>query len=49
MPGQPHVVTKAERSAAWEGRGTHKAAGGNGVDLPCEDGVAEGTGAWESE
>ena len=30
------------------GRGTHTAAGGNGVDLPCEDGMAEGTGAWES-
>lgn len=30
------------------GRGTHTAAGGNGVGLPCEDGVAEGTDAWES-
>lgn len=23
MPGQPHVVTKTEQSAAWEGVGAH--------------------------
>lgn len=45
MPGQLHVVTKREAVCCpGRGQGTHTAAGGNGVDLPCECGVVEGTG-----
>lgn len=48
MPGQPYVVTKREGVCCLGGDpGTHIAAGGDGVDLPCECTVAEGVGAHE--